>query len=95
MEYKAYSIMAFEEQPGRWFAKIERLDGRPIKRVGVVGAKESITTPTDIPRKYGFRQGVLRLYGVGRILGGLGSQRPDCVADDAVSCELVSACSVA
>jgi hypothetical protein len=45
MEYKAYSIIAFEEQPGRWFAKIERLDGRPIKRVGVVGAKESITTP--------------------------------------------------
>jgi hypothetical protein len=29
----------------RWFAKIERLDGRPIKRVGVVGAKESIATP--------------------------------------------------
>jgi hypothetical protein len=28
-----------------WFAKIERLDGRPIKRIGVVGAKESITTP--------------------------------------------------
>jgi hypothetical protein len=45
MEYKAYSIIAFEEQPGRWFAKIERLDGRPIKRIGVVGAKESITTP--------------------------------------------------
>jgi hypothetical protein len=26
MEYKAYSITAFEEQPGRWFAKIQRLE---------------------------------------------------------------------
>jgi hypothetical protein len=45
MEYNTYSILPFEEQPGRWFAKIQRLDGRPIKRVGVDGAKESITTP--------------------------------------------------
>ncbi len=44
-DYKGYSIEAFEDAPGRWFAMIKRLDGRLIRVVAGTGEpRTSITT---------------------------------------------------
>ena len=34
MQYKEYSIIAVEREPGRWRAEIRRLAGKLIKAVG-------------------------------------------------------------
>jgi hypothetical protein len=31
MNYKEYSITAYEDEPGHWFAEIRRLDGKNIE----------------------------------------------------------------
>jgi hypothetical protein len=44
IEYGVYSITPFEKRPGSWFAKIRRLDGKPIETAGFAEALEEITT---------------------------------------------------
>lgn len=47
IQYKGYSIDAFEREPGRWRAKIQRLNRKLIKVVGSSDTFASITTSTD------------------------------------------------
>jgi hypothetical protein len=44
LRYEGYSIRTFEEEPGRWFAEMRRLDGKRIKAVGGDNIFDKLTT---------------------------------------------------
>jgi hypothetical protein len=47
MEYKQFFVRGFEQQPGKWRARIRRADGKPIKITS--GKKlEQFTTGLDV-----------------------------------------------
>jgi hypothetical protein len=43
MEYKQFSVRAFEREPGKWRAKIRRADGEPVNVIGGKKLDQSIT----------------------------------------------------
>jgi hypothetical protein len=43
MEYKQFSVQAFEREPGKWRADIRRADGEPVKVIGRKKLEKSIT----------------------------------------------------
>jgi hypothetical protein len=47
VQYKEYSIIAVEREPGSWCAEIRRLDGKLIKAVGSSDSFAKITTPVN------------------------------------------------
>jgi hypothetical protein len=43
VEYKRFIVRAFERQPGKWRASIRRGDGKPVKVIGGMKLKQSVT----------------------------------------------------
>jgi hypothetical protein len=47
VEYKQFIVRLFEQQPGKWRARVKRLDGKPlmVARRGKTKIDEFITSP--------------------------------------------------
>jgi len=47
VEYKQFIVKVFEQQPGKWRARVKRLDGKPlmVARRGKAKIDEFITSP--------------------------------------------------
>lgn len=43
MEYKRFAVQAFEREPGKWRARIRRVDGEPVQLTGTDKLDQSIT----------------------------------------------------
>lgn len=43
MEYKQFAVQAFEREPGKWRARIRRVDGAPVQVIGTNKLDQSIT----------------------------------------------------
>jgi len=43
MDYKQFVVRAFEHEPGKWRARISRVDGTPIKVIGRRKIREFVT----------------------------------------------------
>jgi hypothetical protein len=50
VEYKEFFVKAFEQQPGKWRARVKRCDGRPLMVVGHnrVKIEEFVTSPDSL-----------------------------------------------
>jgi len=50
VEYREFFVKAFEQQPGKWRAKVKRCDGRPLMVVGHNRLKieEFVTSPDSL-----------------------------------------------
>jgi hypothetical protein len=50
VEYKEFLVKAFEQQPGKWRARVKRCDGRPLMVVGHnrVKIEEFVTSPDSL-----------------------------------------------
>jgi hypothetical protein len=44
MEYKQLSVEAFEREPGKWRARVRRLNGEPIKIIGRKKVDQFVTS---------------------------------------------------
>jgi len=47
MEYKQFAVQAFEREPGKWRARIRRVDGEPVQIIGANKFEQSITRVDD------------------------------------------------
>jgi hypothetical protein len=47
MEYKQFAVQAFEREPGKWRARIRRVDGNPVQVIGTNKLDQSITRADD------------------------------------------------
>jgi hypothetical protein len=43
MEYNGFAVQAFEREPGKWRARIRRVNGEPVQVVGTNKLDQSIT----------------------------------------------------
>jgi hypothetical protein len=43
MEYKQFIINAFEPEPGRWRARVQRANGKPLKATGRTKLEQFVT----------------------------------------------------
>jgi hypothetical protein len=44
MEYKGFFVQAFEQEPGKWRAKVQRTDQKPVKVIGRKKLEQFVTS---------------------------------------------------